>query len=243
MPKLAVCKFGGNISEWQEFWDSFESAINRNETLAEINKFSYLRGLLIEPARSAIAGFSLTSANCKAAIQLPKKRYGKQKVIQRTYINNLLNLELIYGERDTQQLRTMYDFAETKYRALEALGVDQETYSAIVVPSLLEKLPEQLRLTITRGEDHHEWNLEQLLDILGHKVKLREEYNRSARHTRSPHDQSMKKKHTMHTGKEANYQNCAFCLGGHKHEDCQKVKNVGERKQLLIKFGRCFSCI
>lgn len=47
----------------------------------------------------------------------------------------------------------------------------------------------------------------------------------------------------MHTGKQANYQNCAFCLGGHKHEDCQKVKNVNESKQLLIKFGRCFSCI
>ena len=50
----------------------------------------------------------------------------------------------------------MYDFAETKHRALKALGVEQDTYAAIVVPSLLEKLPEQLRLTITRGEDHHE---------------------------------------------------------------------------------------
>ena len=55
LPKLEARKFGGNISEWQEFWDSFESAINRNETIAEIDKFSYLRGLLIEPARSAIA--------------------------------------------------------------------------------------------------------------------------------------------------------------------------------------------
>ena len=243
LPKLEVRKFGGNISEWQEFWDSFESAINRNETLAKTDKFSYLRGLLIEPVRSAIAGFSLTSANYKAAMQLLKKRNGKQNVIQRSYINDLLNLKPFYGERDTQRLRTMYDFAETKHWALDALGVDQETYSAIVLPSLLEKLPEQLRLTITRGEDHHEWNLEQLLDVLGHEVELREEYNRSARHARSPRDESMKKKHTMHTGKQANHQNCAFCLGGHKHEDCQKVKNVSERKQLLIKFGRCFSCI
>ena len=246
LPKLKVWKFEGNISEWQEFWDSFESAIDRNETLAEIDKFSYLQGLLIEQARSAIAGFSLTSANYKAAIQLLKKHYSKQNVIHRTYINDLLNFELIYGERDTQRLRTMYDFAETKYRALEALGVDQETYSAIVVPSLLKKLPEQLRLTITWGEDHHEWNLEQLLDVLGHKVELREDYNRSARsarHVRSPCDESMKKKHTMNTRKQASYQNCPFCLGGHKHEDCQKVKKISEHKQLLIKFGHCFSCI
>ena len=243
LPKLEVWKFGGNISEWQEFWDSFESAIDRNERLAEVDKFSYLQGLLIEQAQSAIAGFSLTSANYKAAIQLLKKHYSKQKVIQRTYINDLLNLERIYSERDTQRLRTMYDFAETKYRALEALGVDQETYSAIVVPSLLKNLPEQLRLTITRGEDHHEWNLEQLLDVLGHKVELREDYNRSARHARSPCDESMKKKHAMNTRKQASHQNCPFCLGGHKHEDCQKVKKISEHKQLLIKFGHCFSCI
>ena len=211
--------------------------------MAEIDKFSSFQGLLIEPARSAIAGFSLTSANYKTAIQLLKKHYSKQKVIQRTYINDLLNLELIYGEQDTQRLRTMYEFAETKYRALEALGVDQEIYSAIVVRSLLKKLPEQLRLTITWGEDHHEWNLEQLLNVLGHKVELREDYYRSARHTRGPCDESMKKKHTMNTGKQVNYQNCSFCLGGHKHEDCQKVKNVSEHKQLLIKFGHRFSCI
>ena len=37
--------------------------------------------------------------------------------------------------------------------------------------------------------------------------------------------------------------NCAFCLEGHKHEDCQKVKNVKERKQILLKYGRCFNCI
>ena len=142
-----------------------------------------------------------------------------------------------------QRFRTMYDFAETKYRALEALGVDQETYSAIMVPSLLKKLPEQPRLTITWGENHHEWNLEQLLDVLGHKVELREDYDRSARHARSPCDESMKKKHTMNTRKQASYQNCPFCLGGHKHEDCQKVKKISEHKQLLIKFGHCFSCI
>ena len=78
----------------------------------------------------------------------------------------------------------MYNFAETKHRALEALGMDQDSYSAIVAPSLLEKLPEQLRLTITRGEDHHEWKLQQLLEVLGNEVELRDEYNKNTRPTK-----------------------------------------------------------
>lgn len=84
LPKAEVRKFGGNISEWQEFWESFESAIDKNVTLAEVDKFSYLRGLLVEPAWSAIAGFALTSANYKAAIDLLKKRYLKKPSRERT---------------------------------------------------------------------------------------------------------------------------------------------------------------
>ena len=237
LPKLEVRKFGGVISEWQEFWDSFESAIHKNEALADVDKFSYLRGLLVGPARSAIAGFALTSANYKAATDLLKRRYGRKNAIQRAHINELLNLEPIYSERDPHRLRQMYDFAETKLRALEALGVEQDTYAAIVVPSLLEKLPEQLRLTITRGEDHHEWDLEQLLQTLGHEVELREEYNKNTRHARSPRDD---KRTIMYAGKETN---CAFCLGGHKHEECKKVTQISERKRILLKYGRCFNCI
>ncbi|CAB3997352.1 Hypothetical predicted protein [Paramuricea clavata] len=63
LPKLEVKKFGDKLQEWQEFWDSFDSAVNQNEGLADVNKFAYLRSLLIEPARSAISGFALTSAH------------------------------------------------------------------------------------------------------------------------------------------------------------------------------------
>lgn len=38
LPKLEVYKFIGKLEEWQEFWDSFMSAINLNNSL---DKFSY----------------------------------------------------------------------------------------------------------------------------------------------------------------------------------------------------------
>ena len=36
---------------------------------------------------------------------------------------------------------------------------------------------------------------------------------------------------------------CTFCLGDHFHEECKKVTNTEERKQLVRKFGRCFKCL
>ena len=58
LPKLEVGKFSGKLEEWQEF---SESAIHSNDSLSNVDKFSYLRGLPLEPARSAITGFPLTS--------------------------------------------------------------------------------------------------------------------------------------------------------------------------------------
>ena len=36
--------FGGDLLEWQLFWDSFNTAINRNIGLSGVQKFTYLRG-------------------------------------------------------------------------------------------------------------------------------------------------------------------------------------------------------
>ena len=102
LPKLEVRKFSGKIGEWQEFWDSFESAIHLNDGLSNVdNKFSYLRSLLMEPARSAIGGFALTSANYESAIELLKKRYGKKIAVQRALVNELLNARPVFNEGDT----------------------------------------------------------------------------------------------------------------------------------------------
>lgn len=35
---------------------------------------------------------------------------------------------------------------------------------------------------------------------------------------------------------------CAYCKGGHAHQDCLNVTSVDDRRQLLHKYGRCFIC-
>ena len=35
IPKLEVRKFDGKLGEWQKFWDSFQSAIDENDSLSD----------------------------------------------------------------------------------------------------------------------------------------------------------------------------------------------------------------
>ena len=80
----------------------------------------------------------------------------------------------MFNANDTERLRKFFDTVESNFRGLEALGVNKEIYSEIVVPNVLNKLPEVLRLTITRDKDHLKWNIKDFVDALLAEVELRE---------------------------------------------------------------------
>ena len=42
LPKLSFKKFGGDITSWSKFWDSFHSAVHSNKDLSNLDKFYYL---------------------------------------------------------------------------------------------------------------------------------------------------------------------------------------------------------
>ena len=74
LPKLTLQKFSGDPLYFRSFWDSFESAIDKNSSLDEISKFNYLRGLLEGKASLALQGLLLTSENYVAAKGLLNER-------------------------------------------------------------------------------------------------------------------------------------------------------------------------
>ena len=43
LPKLVLKKFSGNPIMWQQFYDTFEAAIDKNENLSNVQKFTYLQ--------------------------------------------------------------------------------------------------------------------------------------------------------------------------------------------------------
>ena len=51
-------------------------------------------------------------------------------------------------------LRTSYDTVKTHYRGLRALDINENTYPSIAVLTLLKKILDLVRLTITRSEDY-----------------------------------------------------------------------------------------
>ena len=87
-------------------------------------------------------------------------------MVQGAHVNDMMNIKPVYNENDTTRLRKFFDVVETNYRGLEALGVKEETYCEIVLPNLLTKIPDSLKLTITMGRDYLECDMKDFVDAL-----------------------------------------------------------------------------
>ncbi len=65
-----MANFGGKPENWEELWDTFESAIHKNYVVADIYKFAYLQCHVTESAKASIAGFCRTAAYCHLAVEV-----------------------------------------------------------------------------------------------------------------------------------------------------------------------------
>ena len=138
-----------------------------------------MRSFLEEPARSVIAGLPLTDADYNAAIDISQKRYAKPSIIKRAHMNEMLDLSPVYNERSIVRLRTLHGQIESHFRSLDALRIGQECYLAIVVPVLMEKIPESLHYNMIRFSDassHLYWNVKELIDAFEKELQIRESH-------------------------------------------------------------------
>eukprot|EP00794_Sanderia_malayensis_P015469 gene15469-biopygen12872 len=134
-----------------------------------------IEGIFRRASQSVIAGIPTNDSSYETAVNLLKSRYADPAVIQRTHINQLLNLAPVFNEKNTSRLRSLHDHIETQFRGLQALGVDKITYSSVIVRVLIEKIPGGIWLGMLRDvrKSHLGWNLEEMLGALSKELEIR----------------------------------------------------------------------
>ena len=174
LPKLVIKKSGGNHAEYQSFWDSFDAAIHSNKSLNDIEKLNYLRSYLEGPAAATITGLALTKENYKIAVDLLRERYGNKQVIISSHMDSLLKLPRVTLASDIKRVRDVYDKIEINVRSLQALGIKSEMYGSLLIPVMMEKIPEEFRLVISRKMKSDTWDINELLDAFKEELEARE---------------------------------------------------------------------
>ena len=75
LPKFTLTAFNGDALKLNSFDEAFDDAVDSQESLSAIEKFSYLAGHLEGSAADYVRGFSLTRKNHMEARKLLEERF------------------------------------------------------------------------------------------------------------------------------------------------------------------------
>ena len=118
-------------------------------------------------AESAITGLPLTEDSYETAFDIIRDRFGKPQLFFSNHMEALLKLPIVSSVHETKKLRDLYHKIEINFRSLKALGIESESFGNLLVPVVMEKIPSELRLIISRKFGSKEtWDLDALLNAL-----------------------------------------------------------------------------
>jgi len=238
LPKLSLKKFNGDVTRWTPFWDSYESSIHLNPGLSNVDKFVYLNSLLEGPASEAVAGLRITGVNYSKAVSILQRRFGDTDQIISKHMEALLTLEAVASQYNLKALRHLHDQVESQVRGLKALGIVTESYGSLLSPVILSKLPQELRLIVSREVKEGRWHLDELMRLVDVEIKARERASNTSnsganggRHSKGP-GKSLPTNATLLTS-ESSVPKCSYCRQQHSSVSCRTVTDPTERKQIL----------
>ena len=174
LPELTLHSFSGDVTQWLTFWDSFQSTIHNNSQLQAVDKFNYLKSLLTGTALEAIAGLTLSASNYDEAIAILQRSFGNRQQIIAKHMDQLLNVNPVTSANNLSGIRHLFDLVETHVRSLRSLGVSADSYGSLLSTVLLNKLPTDVCLLISRKIPEEEWSLDALLKELQQELQARE---------------------------------------------------------------------
>ena len=204
LPKLELKRFDVDQSKWISFRDTFEASIHNNWSLSAIDKFNNLISLLERSAAEAVSDLTLTASNYDDAVEILKARFGnKQQTINRQK-EILLSLDCVNSHHNIKVLRQLFDTLESN-----------ESYGSLISSILMNKLPQDFRLVVTREMGDDEWQLDRLLAIFKRELEARERaVGTTGSRVQSSPPKSNKRgygtAHTLLSGSSTNGPTCTF---------------------------------
>ena len=241
LPKIFIKKFYGDPISWQQFYETFEATVHKNDSLSGIEKFSYLKGYLGGAAEKSIEGFKLTNDNYQAALDLLKERYANPQLTIASHMNKILQVEKVSSSKNVKELRQLYDKIECHVRSLKTVGIDSEHYGPLLIPIILERMPSDIKLEISRKLGTSNWQIEMFMGILKDEITARESCDFLMGNSR----EVKWEKDSRHLSTEALFTSgsrctCAFCGENHYHDKCTVVTDVKQRKEIVWRKRLCY---
>jgi len=149
-------------------------------------------------------------------------------------------------------LRHIYDTVESHIRGLSALGMSEESYSALLATSVHDKLPVETRQQMARSHPSQKWTLADLRQSILTEIKVLEA-GRIVDATVSPSGNVQTVTASFYMGASARSSRhheqgkpicCIYCHSqNHSSSSCTTVTDQQKRLDIVKKENVCFNCL
>ena len=176
LPRLQLPIFDGNIQQWQEFWDIFNSTIHEQQTLSAVSKFNYLKSVLKGSALSTIVGIPLTNDNYALAVRLLQEKFGQKEAIVGVLYSKLQNLPKANSK--FADIQRTSETIEKLLRQLEAQG--ESIYEQkILIQQIISKYPSEVIVKLEKTKEPVvPWSVESLRKAIVSYIAVQENVQR-----------------------------------------------------------------
>jgi hypothetical protein len=262
LPQLKLPTFEGDPLEWPSFWQSFESAVDR-QPLDPVDKLSYLVAGLKGRALTTVLGYR-GGENYQHAVDALKRQFGDDRVIAEALQGELIRFPPV-SESDVN-LRTFVETLERVCLQLKSMNIPDDNYTLLQV--VKSKLPDGLLTELVQLErrENRTWKMADWRNALAQLVAVHEEVCRIrsflAPRTHSSGDEESGSNVSGENTSSVTSQDpdasddddalrkqpewnpsCFFCEEAHWATNCHRFPCIEQRREILMDQGRCLRCL
>ncbi|XP_066981078.1 uncharacterized protein [Macrobrachium rosenbergii] len=254
LPKLDLKYFDGDLTEWNSFWELYEVSVHQRSDFENIQKFSYLKGLLEGEALELISDFKLEGDKYLQAVNLLKETYGRKDEIKLCLVRKLFQTET--PKADAESLQGYRAQFECCIRSLESEKLEvSELYTIL----LYTKLPGSVSEIIKRcGENWQKLDtFKKYLEEEVHNLRAFPQTETAKANTLTkvsafaveqgqsvrPKTTSVRPKESTNKAKVNQVKGCALCRSNHIWTHCKSYVTRGGKIERFRALGLCFICV
>ncbi|XP_058449300.1 uncharacterized protein LOC131429265 [Malaya genurostris] len=249
LPRMNIPTFSGNILDWPSFYDLFDSAVHKNQSLQNSQKLYFLKTNLSGEAGSLISHLRIEDANYAPALAKLKERYDKPLEIAAQHIQRFLGQPTM-SSASAVSLRALHDVSDEVVRALRAMNCESRDIWLLYI--LVEKLdPDTKQLWLQKRADmtDDEINLDKFLKFIdSHSFALKSVQPIRSRtaFVKSTAKYQPRSHALVSTSQQIAQPMCGFCFKKQHHlYQCGKFinSNANERLAYISRQKLCQNCL
>lgn len=239
LPPISLPEFSGSYDQWTQFHETFESLVDSNTSLTNVQKFYYLKSILKGDAFQTISSLTATDDNYSIAWDLLKERYQNKKAIIHTHVKSIFTLIPIKDDTHTN-LRKFLDTFQKHFRSLEKLGEDVAHWNTLLIFLLTSKLNSVTRQEweiFSKNKDSP--SVADFINFMTDRCRLLESMDLKAYNAKSVSNN----KAFSHFSTVSNQ--CPMCDEKHFVYACKKFNNlpINARYNEVKRMALCTNCL